>query len=148
MDKVNSLAVSRLLQALSGTNRKIKKLQICNPDYCGNIAPEILLTEEQYSSVQSVLGDLEDRHVCIAFRTTKPAYVMSVPTWITLLIHVAPRLEKLALSQDYSLGDLSSEIEFNRLKELHLHKTCINSKHLKSLLLKAKETLAIFTILR
>lgn len=103
MDKVNSLATSRLLQALSGTNRKIRKLQTCNPDCCGNIAPEIALTEEQYSSVQSVLGDIEDLHVCIALRTTKPAYFMDAATLITLLIHVAPRLERLILSQDYSL---------------------------------------------
>ena len=77
MDKINSLTSSRLLQTLSGTNRKITKLQTCNPDCCGKIAPEILPTEEQYSSVQSVLGDLEDLYVCIAFRIIKPAYVMS-----------------------------------------------------------------------
>lgn len=44
MDKVNSLTISRLLQALSGTNRKARKLQTCNPDPCGDIAPEIFPT--------------------------------------------------------------------------------------------------------
>lgn len=146
MDKVNSLAASRLLQALSGTNRKISKLQTCNPDYCGNIAPEILLTEEQYSSVQTVLDDLEDLHVCTAFRTTKPAHIMDAPTWITMLIHVAPRLARLTISQDYFFGELSSKIQLNRLKELHLHKTWVNSEDLKSFLIKSKETLAVFTL--
>ncbi|KAJ5628471.1 hypothetical protein N7490_010699 [Penicillium lividum] len=146
MGKVNPLAASRLLQALKGTNRKIRKLQTCNPDYCGNIGPEILLTEEQYSSVQSTLDDLEDLHVCTAFRTTKPAHIMDTPTWVTMLIYVAPRLERLTISQDYYFGELSSKIHFDRLKELHLHKTWINSEDLKSFLMKAKETLTVFTL--
>ncbi|KAJ5660139.1 hypothetical protein N7507_006590 [Penicillium longicatenatum] len=146
MGKVNSLAASRLLQALNGTNRKIRKLQTCNPDYCGNIGPELLLAEEQYSSIQSTLNDLEDLHVCTAFRTTKPAHIMDAPTWVTMLAHVAPRLERLTISQDYYFGELSSKIQFNRLKELHLHKTWINSEDLKSFLMKAKETLTVFTL--
>ncbi|KAJ5539449.1 hypothetical protein N7513_007781 [Penicillium frequentans] len=146
MGKVNSLAASRLLQALNGTNRKIRKLQTCNPDFCGNIGPEILLAEEQYSSIQSTLDDLEDLHVCTAFRTTKPAHIMDTPTWVTMLIHVAPRLQRLTISQDYYFGELSSNIQFNRLKELHLHKTWINSEDLKSFLMKAKETLTVFTL--
>ncbi|KAJ5915394.1 hypothetical protein N7466_011327 [Penicillium verhagenii] len=144
--KVNSLGASRLLQALSKTNRKIIRLQTCNPDYCGNIGPEILLTEEQYSSVLSNLDELEDLHICTAFRTTKPAYTMDIPTWVTLLIHVAPRLERLTISQDYYFGEISSKIQFHRLKELHLHRTWINSEDLKSFLMKAKETLTVFTL--
>ncbi|KAJ5769686.1 hypothetical protein N7520_004245 [Penicillium odoratum] len=146
MGKVNSLAASRLLQALNGTNRKIRKLQTCNPDYCGCIGPEILLTEEQFRSVQSTLDYLEDLHVCTAFRTTKPAHIMDTPTWVTMLIYVAPRLERLTISQDYYFGELASKIHFNRLKELHLHKTWINSEDLKSFLMKAKETLTVFTL--
>lgn len=148
MAKINSLAASKLLQALSlsRNHRKIRKLQTCNPDYCGNIAPDILLTAQQYSSLLSTLVDLEDLHVCTAFRTTKPAYVMDTPTWINLFIHVAPCLERLTISQDYYIGELSSRIQFNRLKELHLHKTWVNSEDLKSLLMKAKKNLAIFSL--
>ncbi|KAJ5792461.1 uncharacterized protein N7503_008439 [Penicillium pulvis] len=148
MGKVNSLAASRLLQALNGSNCRIRKLQTCNPDYCGNIGPEILLAEEQYSSVLSALDDLEDLHVCTAFRTTKPVHIMdtNTPTWVTMLIHVAARLERLTISQDYFFGELSSKIQFDSLKELHLHKTWINSEDLKSFLMKAKKTLTFFTL--
>lgn len=57
MAKVNSSAASKLLQALSlsETNPNIRKLQTCNPDHCGKIAPEILLPEDQYSSLLFVL---------------------------------------------------------------------------------------------
>ena len=145
-DRVNSLAASRLLQALSETNRKIRKLSTCNADYCGDISPEISITQPQYSSLLSVLNELEDLHVCTAFLEPNPAGILAARTWVNLLIKVAPRLERLTLSQSHSFRELSQQIEFTRLKELHLHKTHIVNDDLKSLLNSAKATLTIFTL--
>ncbi|CAG8910032.1 unnamed protein product [Penicillium egyptiacum] len=101
MKEVNSLAASRLLQVLSETNQKIGKLSTYNADYCGYIAPEITITQPQHRSLLLVLSELEDLHVCTAFGRPNLAGALTAPTWINLLIKVAPRLERLALSQDH-----------------------------------------------
>lgn len=143
---VNSLTASKLLQAGNKSENQEFSSRPVSPDYCGSIAPDIPLTEEQYSSVQSVLHDLKDLHVCTTFRTRTPAHIMDAPTCIAVLIYVAPRLERLSISQDYFFGELSSKIQFNRLKELRIHSTWVYSEYLKSFLLESKETLAVFTL--
>lgn len=105
---MNSLAASKLLQAWNKSeNLKVSPRPV-SPDCCGSIAPEIPLTEEQYSSVQSVLDDLKELHICTTVRTRTPAHIMDAPTCITVLIHVAPSLERLSISQDYFFGELSN----------------------------------------
>jgi hypothetical protein len=146
MDRVNSLAASRLLQALSETNREIRKLSTCNADYCGDISPEISITQPQNSSLLSVLNELEDLHVCTAFLEPNLAGILAARTWVNWLIKFAPRLERLTLSQNHSFRELSQQIELARFKKLHLHKTHIIYDDLKSLLNSAKATLTIFRL--
>jgi hypothetical protein len=86
MDKINSLAASRFLQALSLPN-KLRKLSTCNDDYCGDIAPEMAITQPQYNSLLLALDELEDLHICTAFREPIPARVLAAPTWVDLIIN-------------------------------------------------------------
>lgn len=146
VSKVNSLALSRILQALSESGRQIKKLHTCNADYCADIGPGIALTGAQYNSLLPVLDSLEDLHLCIAVENM---------TWLNLITTVAPHLERLTLSDDqntaYTLrpsraGDFYQRLELNRLRELHLHQIHITSHSLKSMLTKSKGTLNHLTL--
>ncbi|KAJ5515745.1 hypothetical protein N7527_007305 [Penicillium freii] len=139
--KVNSSALSRLLQALSGSGRKIKTLHTCNADYCADIAPDIELNGVQYNSLIPLLDRLEDLHLCIAVENM---------TWLNLITNVAPHLQRLTLShaqniaynsRPYKAGDFYDKLELNRLKQLHLHQIHITSHSLKSMLIKSKGTL-------
>ncbi|KAJ5752241.1 hypothetical protein N7520_009158 [Penicillium odoratum] len=116
----------RLLQALSGASRLVALITV------------VILAQKYFSqmrntasSLQSNLNHLEDLHVCTAFRTPNPTHILDTPTWVTTLIHVAPRLETLTISQDYYVGELPRKLQFNHLKELHIHKISINSEDLK-----------------
>lgn len=93
MQKINSLAFSKLLQALSGSNRKIKTLHTCDPDYCADVGSEIAHTKVQYDSFLPVLDRLEDLHLCIDFEKN---------TWVNLITKVSPSLKRLTLSQSLS----------------------------------------------
>ncbi|KAJ5956132.1 hypothetical protein N7501_010411 [Penicillium viridicatum] len=141
VSKLNSLALSRLLQALSGSGRKIKTLHTCNADYCADIAPEIALNGVQYNSLLPLLDRLEDLHLCIAVENM---------TWLNLITNVAPHLQSLTLSHSqniaynsrpYKAGDFYERLELNRLKQLNLHQIHITSHSLKSMLIKSKGTL-------
>lgn len=143
----NTLALSRLFQALSESNRKIRKLSTCNADYCGEVRPEIDLTGGQYRSLISVFNEVEDLHICFAFNNNpKPTDVLTAPNWADLLLKIAPRLEKLTLSQDQYSGKLFQKILFTRLKELHFHKTHILCDDLKSFLRNTKANLTVLTL--
>ncbi|KAJ6071009.1 hypothetical protein N7467_012328 [Penicillium canescens] len=161
--EINALALSRLCEALGASKRrrKIRKLHTCNADFCGYLSPEISLTQAQYDNLLIALDGLEDLHVCLAFNTLagstvrNPANVLNDRTWLNMIVKVAPRLEKLTLSQDYTHGqgvrpdyiwELSQRMKFTRIKELHLHQAHVTSAGLRSLLSEAKATLTTFTL--
>lgn len=161
MGRVNSLALSRLLQALNGCNLKIRKLHTCNADYCGEIGREIHLAQGQYGSLLSDLDELEDLHVCINLQQNRRSrfpeshMVLSSQTWLNLIIKVAPQLIKLTLSHDndgdcrlrpYYFKELFKSIEFTQLRELHFHRTRVTSGVLKLLVTRAKATLTTLTL--
>ncbi|CAG8336730.1 unnamed protein product [Penicillium nalgiovense] len=86
----NTLALSRPFQALSETSRKIRKLSTW-----------------QYRSSLSVVNEVEGQHICLAFNNKPTGYdMLAAPNWTGLFLKVAPRLERLALSQDQYSGEL------------------------------------------
>ncbi|KAJ5987208.1 hypothetical protein N7451_011573 [Penicillium sp. IBT 35674x] len=162
---INSLALSRILEAFIATNRtrKIRKLHTYNADFFGRLSPKISLGTAQYSTLfSSVLDDLEDLHICFAFARSispfapnSPDILLNGQTWLNLLIKVAPRLEILSYSQDCDYGQrlppdylwlLTQRMQFTRLKELHLHRVYVTCELLKTLITGVKKTLTVFTL--
>ncbi|CAG7937415.1 unnamed protein product [Penicillium nalgiovense] len=105
----NTLALSRPFQALSETSQKIRKLSTCHDDYCGEVAPRNWPHRRaiQVRSSLSVVNEVEGQHICLAFNN-KPTRrdMLAAPNWTDLFLKVAPRLERLALSQDQYSGEL------------------------------------------
>ncbi|KAJ5087701.1 hypothetical protein N7456_011317 [Penicillium angulare] len=141
----NSLALSKLVLALCGSSCRPRKLHTCSPDLCGDIGPTIALTEEQYDLLRSALKDIDELHLCIDLHE---------PTWLKLLTNVSPQLKKLTLSQDHIpahsaksyAGNMFHEVNFTRLRELHIHDLRTSFHSLKSLLIGVNKTLAILTL--
>lgn len=153
---LNSLALSKLFLALCGSGCKPRKLYTCDSNFCGDIGPKIALSEDQFDSLLSALKSLEDLHLCID---------LNEAAWLKLITNLAPQLERLTLSQDHLpryltqvemppcpaksyVGNMFQEINFTRLRELHIHKLDIYFNTLKSLLLSVKKNLVILTLKR
>jgi hypothetical protein len=141
--KVNSLALSRVLQGLNESNPKIRALNTCGTNFCGSTSPTLPLTQEQYDSLLLKLGDLEHLHMCICYDEGDQDCTPTSHTYIDLLISVAPRLKMLVFSQwcrnprdmgECYFSELSQSIRFTRLKELHLHWIQIQFESFKSFL--------------
>ncbi|KAJ5554100.1 hypothetical protein N7513_004059 [Penicillium frequentans] len=164
-NNINSLVLSRILEALVASNRtqKIRKLYTYNADFFGHLSPKITLAAAQYNTLlSSVLDELEDLHICFAFERSigpfapnPPDILLEGQTWLNLLIKVAPHLVLLSYSQDCDEGRrmspdyfwlLTQRMQFTRLKELHLHQVYVTSELLRTLITKVKETLSVFTL--
>ncbi|KAJ6127885.1 hypothetical protein N7471_009102 [Penicillium samsonianum] len=154
--KLNSLALSKLFLALCGSSCKPRKLYTCDSNFCGDIDPKIVLSEEQFDSLLSALNSLENLHLCID---------LNEAAWLKLITNLAPQLERLTLSQDHMPSYLSQDempaypaksyvghmfhgINFTRLRELHIHEIDVYFNTLKSLLLSVKKNLVILTLKR
>ncbi|KAJ5851848.1 uncharacterized protein N7529_011233 [Penicillium soppii] len=153
--KVNSLALSRMLQGLNESNPKITTLNTCGANFCGSTSPILPLTREQYDSLLLKLEDLENLHICICYDEDDLNCTPNSNTYIDLLISVAPRLKGLVLSQWYrnprDLGaryfsELSQSIRFTQLKELHLHWIQIRLESFKSFLNTTKGTMVSLSL--
>ncbi|CAG8001459.1 unnamed protein product [Penicillium salamii] len=153
--KVNSLALSRMLQGLHNSNPKITTLNTCGANCCGSTSPILPLTREQYDSLLPKLEDLEKLHICICYAEDDLNYTPNSITYIDLLISVAPRLKRLVFSQWYRaprdlearyFSELSQSIRFTRLKELHLHWIQIRLESFKSFLNTTKGTMVSLSL--
>ncbi|CAG8202731.1 unnamed protein product [Penicillium nalgiovense] len=89
--------------------KKTRKLSTCHDDYCGEVAPRNWPHRRaiQVRSSLSVVNEVEGQHICLAFNN-KPTRrdMLAAPNWTDLFLKVAPRLERLALSQDQYSGEL------------------------------------------
>ncbi|CAG8230561.1 unnamed protein product [Penicillium salamii] len=153
--KVNSLALSRMIQGLNKSNPKITKLSTCGANCCGSTSPILPLTREQYDSLLPKLEDLEKLHICICYTEDDLNCTPNSITYIDLLISVAPRLKRLVFSQWYRgprdlearyFSELSQSISFTRLKELHLHWIQIRLESFKSFLNTTKGTMVSLSL--
>lgn len=148
MRKVKSLAFSSLLQALSWSNRKIRRLHTCDPNYCADVSSQVTLPEVQCDYRVPFLDSVEDLHLCID---------LGRDTWVKLVTKLSPGLKRLRLSQSvghpsqaqpYFFKDICERGKFIQLKCLHLIQAQITSESLKSMLTTAKQTLAILKLTR
>lgn len=165
INDINSLALSRILEALIASNRtrKVRKLHTYNADFLGRLSPKITLEAAQYNTLlSSLLDELKDLHICFAFARSinqfapkPPNILLEGQTWLNLVIKVAPRLEILSYSQDCDYGQrlspdyfwlLTQRMQLTRLKELHLYQVYVTSELLKTLITGVKETLTVFTL--
>lgn len=155
---VNSLALCKLLEALGNSNKKIKRLHTCGPDYCGGISPELSLSQEQYGLLSRAVEKLEYLHLCINFPSAEKVEICSTPaskTTLDLLLLVAPSLKTLVFSQWHKderrldtsyFSELSDSIEFTQLEELNLHWIQVCPESFMSFLSTAKATLHTLTL--
>ncbi|KAJ5930855.1 hypothetical protein N7466_006348 [Penicillium verhagenii] len=147
--KVNSLALSRVLLGLNESSQKIRALNTCGTNFCGSNSPSLPLTDEQYNSVLLKLGNLEHLHMCICYDKDDLDSPPNSNTYIDLFIYLAPQLRTLVFSQWYQgpremgeqFSELSQNIRFTRLKELHLHWIEIGFESFKLFLNTTKGTL-------
>lgn len=147
--KVNSLALSRVLLGLNESSQRIRALNTCGTNFCGSTSPSLPLTDEQYNSVLLKLGDLENLHMCICYDEYDLDYPPNSNTYLDIFISVAPQLRTLVFSQWYrgpremgeQFSELSQNIRFTRLRELHLHWIEIGFKSFKLFLNTTKGTL-------
>ncbi|KAJ5389133.1 uncharacterized protein N7496_000201 [Penicillium cataractarum] len=155
---VNSLALCKLLEALGNSNRKIKRLHTCGPDYCAGISPELSLSQEQYDLLSRAVEELEYLHLCINFPNEEKLEIRSTPaskTTLDLLLMIAPSLKTLVFSQWHKderrldpsyFSELSDSIKFTRLEELNLHWIEVRPESFMSFLSTAKATLHTLTL--
>ncbi|CEJ53667.1 hypothetical protein PMG11_00017 [Penicillium brasilianum] len=147
--KVNSLALSRVLLGLNESSQDFRALNTCGANFCGSTSPSLPLTDEQYNSVLLKLGNLEHLHMCICYDEDDLDCPPNSNTYIDLFISVAPQLTTLVFSQWYrsprEMGEqfleLSQNIRFTRLRELHLHWIEIGFESFKLFLNTTKGTL-------
>ncbi|KAL4938535.1 hypothetical protein BDV06DRAFT_200737 [Aspergillus oleicola] len=153
--KANSLAVSKLFQALGGCNQKLKRLHTCGLEFCDSILSELPVSQAEVDCLLLTLVDLEDLHICVSYDELTPKKNATSMNAIGLLLAVAPSLKALAFSQldrdqatmkyNYFL-DVAQSIKFTQLKSLHLHWIEIQLPSLKSFLHTAKATLKTLTL--
>lgn len=150
--KDHAVAFSALLEAAVASNRKLKKLDICNDDHCA-LPPSDLTLKLTHKSLFSSLEGLEHLHLCICVWEVQAddstlRYLIDIP------IMVAPSLKVLTFSQWDRNGamsphyfiDLSQRINFTQLVELNLYWTEITYDTFKAFLRTTMPTLRTLSL--
>ncbi|KGO60088.1 hypothetical protein PEX2_035950 [Penicillium expansum] len=150
--KDHAIAFTALLEASVASNRKLKKLDICNDDHCA-LPPSDVTLKLTHKSLLSCLGGLEYLHLCICVWEAQSddsalRYLIDIP------ITVAPSLKVLTFSQWDRNGamspryfiDLSQRINFTQLVKLNLYWIEITYDTFKVFLRTAMPTLRILAL--
>ncbi|KAJ5514228.1 hypothetical protein N7463_003780 [Penicillium fimorum] len=145
--KDHAMAFSALLEAAVASNRKLKKLDICNDEHCA-LPPSDITLKLTHKSLLFSLEGLEHLHLCICIWEVQSddstlRYLIDIP------IIVAPSLKVLTFSQWDRNGvmsphyfiDISQRINFTQLVELDLYWIEITYDTLKAFLRTAMPTL-------
>ncbi|OQE46212.1 hypothetical protein PENCOP_c001G02689 [Penicillium coprophilum] len=145
--KDHAIAFSALLEGAVASNRKLKKLDICNDEHCA-LPPSDITLKLTHKSLLFSLEGLEHLHLCICIWEVQSddsslRYLIDIP------IIVAPSLKVLTFSQWDRNGvmnphyfiDLSHRVNFTQLVELDLYWIEITYDTLKAFLRTAMPTL-------
>ncbi|KAJ5901460.1 hypothetical protein N7495_001988 [Penicillium taxi] len=126
------LAFSQVAQAIIKSSHKVRALHTCGNMECGIKLGSIKLSESQYQSLLPLLTDLTTLHMCIRIKDNENDIFdeSAFKHLLSMLVTVAPKLK-----------DLSQNIQFSQLEELHLHSVELTVENLKRFLRTAAPTL-------
>ncbi|KAJ5783751.1 uncharacterized protein N7518_009428 [Penicillium psychrosexuale] len=145
------LAFSQMVKAIIKSSHKVRALHTCGNIACGMKLGSIKLSESQYQSLLSLLTDLTTLHMCIRIKDNENDTFDedAFKHLLSILVTVAPKLKVLTFAQWSPLEelsplyfqDLSQNIRFSQLEELHLHSIELTVGNLKRFLQTAAPTL-------
>ncbi|KAF9237690.1 hypothetical protein CBS147339_8945 [Penicillium roqueforti] len=146
-----ALAFSQMVKAIIKSSHKVRALHTCGNIACGMKLGSIKLSESQYQSLLSLLTDLTTLHMCIRIKDNENDTFDedAFKHLLSILVTVAPKLKVLTFAQWSPLEelsplyfqDLSQNIRFSQLEELHLHSIELTVGNLKRFLQTAAPTL-------
>lgn len=145
------LAFSQMVKAIIKSSHKVRALHTCGNIACGMKLGSIKLSESQYQSLLPLLTDLTTLHMCIRIEDNENDTFDedAFKHLLSMLVTVAPKLKVLTFAQWSPLEelsplyfqDLSQNIRFSQLEELHLHSIELTVVNLKRFLQTAAPTL-------
>ncbi|KAJ5087118.1 hypothetical protein N7456_010734 [Penicillium angulare] len=145
------LAFSQVVQGIIKSSHKVRALHTCGNMECGMNLGSIKLSESQYQSLLPLLTDLTTLHMCIRIKNDENDTFdeSAFKHILNMLVTVAPKLKILTFAQWSPLEelsplyfqDLSQNIQFSQLEELHLHSVELTVENLKRFLRTAAPTL-------
>jgi hypothetical protein len=145
------LAFSQMVKAIIKSSHKVRALHTCGNIACGMKLGSIKLSESQYQSLLPLLTDLTTLHMCIRIKDNENDTFDedAFKHLLSMLVTVAPKLKVLTFAQWSPLEelsplyfqDLSQNIRFSQLEELHLHSIELTVGNLKRFLQTAAPTL-------
>ncbi|KAJ5524718.1 hypothetical protein N7494_011368 [Penicillium frequentans] len=145
------LAFSQMVKAIIKSSHKVRALHTCGNIACGMKLESIKLSESQYQSLLPLVTDLTTLHMCIRIKDSENDTFDedAFKHLLSMLGTVAPKLKVLTFAQWSPLEelsplyfqDLSQNIRFSRLEDLHLHSIELTVGNLKRFLQTAAPTL-------
>ncbi|KAJ5917719.1 hypothetical protein N7454_010094 [Penicillium verhagenii] len=145
------LAFSQIVKAVIKSTHKVRALHTCGNIACGMKLGSIRLSESQYQSLLPLLTDLMTLHMCICIKDNESETFDedAFKHLLSILVTVAPKLKVLTFAQWSPLEelsplyfqDLSQNIRFCQLEELHLHSIELTLGNFKRFLQTAAPTL-------
>jgi hypothetical protein len=146
------LAFSQVVKAIIKSSHKARALHTCGNLACGMKLGSVNLSVSQYQLLLPLLTDLTTLHMCIRVKDNENDTAFDEDAFkclLSMLVTVAPKLKILTFAQWSPLEelsplyfqDLSQNIRFSQLEELHLHSIELTVGNLKRFLRTAAPTL-------